>query len=599
MKKTITSLALVLMLSCGLFAQETLLTAWTFDNLEANPNTPLAIASNSDIGAQLGTAFIYADGTNGSDALASSASSPQITSFGGSVMNDPREPAIQGNALAIANSTTNGKSIVFKFSTTGYQDIKLSFAIRGTASGYNSHVWSYSTNGTSFTTIDDNNTASRETTFSIAELDLTFATEINDQANVYLKLTVDGATSGSGNNRIDNIQIKASPAGDDVYPPRLTSCNVASPTSVKLTFNEALNGTIAQTAANYTFASSHSVSTATLSDNRIVTLTVSPELVEGESYTLTIKNIKDLADNQMGDSTFTFAYGIGTEYHKATIAELRALAPAYSPTGATYGDVVYKFSGEAVITYTITNRNQKYIQDNTGAILIDDQNGVMANGFAMGDKITAVYGTLSNYYGMIQFVPTQAGTSVDWGVQPTPEVAPLTDFDHNYENAIQAKLIRVEGVKFTETGTFATARYYALQQNNVTYDSIVFTTNYNADYISAPIPTYVVSLTGVVNYSYGKNRLVILNNSGIVSTDDMNMSMVRLSPNPAIDYVKIMTSDPQTIEIYSVSGQLISTQSCDAGDHIIPVSHFAKGLYIVKLTNRITGATQPVKLIVQ
>ncbi|MEG1556258.1 MAG: hypothetical protein RR356_05985, partial [Bacteroidales bacterium] len=69
--KKISLLLLSILLTGATFAQEAVLTAWTFDNLAPSndtSSTPLTIASNTDIGIQTGTAMIYADGTNGSSA---------------------------------------------------------------------------------------------------------------------------------------------------------------------------------------------------------------------------------------------------------------------------------------------------------------------------------------------------------------------------------------------------------------------------------------------------------------------------------------------------------------------------------------------------
>ena len=606
MKKKITILAFAILASFGLFAQQTLLSAWTFDDLPTTGTTsrPLVLTANSGLGELSASASIYADGTNGSSAFINTAGieNSEITSFGGYTLNDPRTTANASASLALANQSANGKSIVFKFSTLGYDNIVMTFAIRGTGTGFSSHAWAYSTNGTTFTDFPTENTADREggTTARLRTVDFSSATEINNQATVYIRLTIDGCTSVSGNNRFDNILIKGTSTGPDIYPPRLTGYEVVNPTTLKLTFNEALKQTVAETNTNYVFAGETNVTAAVLSNNRIVTLTIAPALTEGQSSTLTIKNIEDLADNVMADSTFTFTFGVPVAFHKATLAELRAMAPSpASNDSARNGTVVYKFTGEAIITYMMTNRNQKYIQDNTGAILIDDQSGILADEFAMGDKLTDIYGKLTNYYGMFQFTPTQKAKYVDSHINTTPEVIVLTDFNNLHTNPIQAKLVKVEGVRFTATGNFGKGQYYGLQQNGVTCDSIVFTTNYNADYIDTPIPTIAVSLTGVVNYARGKNRLIVLNKNSMVSIHDINVSTLALSPNPAIDYIRVSTSEPQKLEIYSIAGQLVSTQQCVQGDNIIPVAHLSKGLYIVKLTNDLNGKIQSAKLVVQ
>ncbi|MDR2979519.1 MAG: T9SS type A sorting domain-containing protein [Bacteroidales bacterium] len=597
MKQKITLLAMGLMLSFGLFAQETLITLWTFDGLAASPNTPLVIPCNTDAG-ELTSANIYADGSNGSSTFAST----EITSYTGYAVNDPRTTPVSGKALGFITTATNGKSLVFKFSTTGYANIVMTFAVRGTATGYNSHVWAYSTNGTDFTPFETENTAHNAGGSDpvIRTLDFSSITAINDQPYVYIKLTISGATNDSGTNRFDNFQIKGTASGPDLYPPRLTGYEMLSATSLKLTFNEAINQTIAETASNYTLAESYNVTTVSLSDSRFVTLTIDPALTEGNSYTLTIHNMQDVSENEnvMADSTFTFTYGVSTEYHKATIAALRAAAPEYNG-GINNSSVIYKFSGEAIITYIITNRNQKYIQDNTGAMLIDDLSAVMGSGFEVGDKVAGIYGTLSNYYGLVQFVPTEAGTTVGWNEEVEPELVDVTDFDSLNTNGLQSKLVKVDNVNFTASGNFATGTYYDLMQNGTTYPAVVFTNNWNADYIDAAIPTYTVALTGVVTYTYNQNRLIVLDQSSMTSLNSYNASTIKLAPNPATNFVNIETGEAMQLEIYSLTGQLAATDLLNAGTNLISIASLNAGMYIIKLTEMSSGKSHTSRLVVQ
>lgn len=599
MKQKLTFLTLAMLLSFGLFAQETLITAWTFDDLAGIPNTPQAIPSNSDIGELTGTAYIYLDGTNGSSLFSNASSGNEINSFNGYTLNDPRPTAVAGKCLALVNNSANGKKAVFKLSTTGYANVVLTFVVRGTAKGFTNHAWEYSIDGTTFTSFSTGNTADNSAGEALLRtVDFSSVTAINDQENVYIRLTVDGANDATGNNRLDNIQIKGTQSGPDIYPPRLTSHEMVNPTTMKLTFNEALKQTVAETAANYSFEGDYNVTSAVLSDARFVTLTIDPALTEGDDYKLTISNIEDLEGNKMEDKEVEFTYGVSTEFHKATIAELRALAPEYIE-GTNTGTEVYKYTGEAVITYMITNRNQKYIQDATGAILIDDAAAVMGGDYEVGDKITGFYGSLSNYYGMVQFVPTENGTTKGYNEEVTPEVIDAADLDRDNANTIQSKLVKVEEVTFSSSGNFATGTYYALRQNGTTYDSVIYTSNYNADYIGSEIPTYTVSLTGVVTYTWSKNRLIILNKSSIVSLNSYNPSAINLAPNPAADYVRVETGEAMQFDLFSITGQLVYREMLEAGTHVIPVSSFNAGIYIVKLTDRSNGKSHSAKLVIQ
>ncbi|MBK6347770.1 MAG: chitobiase/beta-hexosaminidase C-terminal domain-containing protein [Bacteroidales bacterium] len=181
------------------------LAAWTFDATPVAPNTPGSIAAN--YGSQL-TAMFYADGTNGASTWASTASNPELTAFTGTVLNDPRTTQISGLAIALANNSANGKSVVFKFSMAGYIDPVMSFATRGTSTGFSTHQWAWSTDGSNFTNFGTN-TANTTTTFLARSLDMSAINELDQAADVYLRLTLTGATSTTGNSRIDNLVINA------------------------------------------------------------------------------------------------------------------------------------------------------------------------------------------------------------------------------------------------------------------------------------------------------------------------------------------------------------------------------------------------------
>lgn len=189
------------------------LAAWTFDATPAAPNTPNAVAAN--YGTLSGTAMLYADGTNGSSSWVTATTGNELTAFGGTTTNDPREPAISGNAYTVVGGTAtsaNGKSMVIKFSMTGYENPVLTYATRySSSSGFTSQIWAYSTDGTNFTDFGSN-LAPTSTTFAVKSLDLSTVDALDQAATVYLRVTFDGATGATANNRLDNIVLRATEA---------------------------------------------------------------------------------------------------------------------------------------------------------------------------------------------------------------------------------------------------------------------------------------------------------------------------------------------------------------------------------------------------
>ena len=175
--------------------------AWTFST---GTDTPENII-DAECGLLSENAKIYADGSNYSDSWSGTA-----FSFMSGASVNPALCDVTGatNALSLVSNANNNKGIVFKLSISGYSNLKLSYSTRGTASGFTTHEWSYSTGEEEFTvveTIPERNT----TSFSTQYVDFSNYENINNQSVVYIKLIVSGATSAQGNNRFDNINFTA------------------------------------------------------------------------------------------------------------------------------------------------------------------------------------------------------------------------------------------------------------------------------------------------------------------------------------------------------------------------------------------------------
>ena len=194
MKKLV--LASCLYVSLSVSSRADLIAGWDFASLPANTITPPTMAANV--------------GSGGLDLSAFSAVPPITrTNFSGVVLNNfaGGDPAA-GGALAIQGTNANGLSMIFSFNLTGYQDPVLTFATRGTGTGFNTHTWLYSTDNVTYNPVIAN-VANQTATWSIETVDLSAFNAVDNNSTVFLELTLSGATSGSGNNRFDNIQLNA------------------------------------------------------------------------------------------------------------------------------------------------------------------------------------------------------------------------------------------------------------------------------------------------------------------------------------------------------------------------------------------------------
>ncbi|HOD18079.1 MAG TPA: chitobiase/beta-hexosaminidase C-terminal domain-containing protein [Candidatus Cloacimonadota bacterium] len=183
------------------------------------------------------------------------------------------------------------------------------------------------------------------------------------------------------------------------------------------------------------------------------------------------------------------AVASGTYYIPVNCANIAALRA--QPQGTTN---YYKLIGEAFVTFKSTYRNQKYIQDNTGAILIDDYSGIITQTYNIGDGMTGLVGTLTLFHNMLEFIPALdpgAPSSAGHTIIPLERtLATLTADD-------QAKLVKISNVTVDSTGVFTAAVSYPI--TDPTGTGVLYTQYSDLDYIGTPIPTTPMTYVGIIN----------------------------------------------------------------------------------------------------
>ena len=139
----------------------------------------------------------------------------------------------------------------------------------------------------------------------------------------------------------------------DTTPPDVISAEINSENAVIITFSEVLELNSAQTAGNYGITNGITVSSAILStDRKRVTLATSNHTV-GQSYIVTVNNVKDLAGNLINPNANTAGYSF---FNDTTPPEL---------AGASLSDstnVIVMFS-EEMDSATIGNKNNYSINN--------------------------------------------------------------------------------------------------------------------------------------------------------------------------------------------------------------------------------------------
>jgi hypothetical protein len=338
----------------------TLLAGWDFQTT-TNGGTAAALNNAPRVYvANFGAGTLHLDGSNGSSswtALPTTGGSNEVTAFNGTTTNAAvgfSTDTAGASALALVaatNTTANGKSLVFKFQMTGRKDLAVSYATRGTASGFTTHTWSVSTNASNWTQVS---VQTGRTNASFSAITLPTITNADNAASVYLRLTVSGATNSSGNNRLDNIQLVATPyVVPDTKAPVITVLGDNPLTlPVGATFEDpgataldAVDGSVAVSATG-------SVNTAVPGS---YTITYSATDAAGNTATATrTVNVVDITAPVItvsGDNPLYLP--VGTTFNEPGVSALDAIDG--SVPVSTTGSVNTAARGTYILTYTATD----------------------------------------------------------------------------------------------------------------------------------------------------------------------------------------------------------------------------------------------------
>lgn len=296
------------------------------------------------------------------------------------------------------------------------------------------------------------------------------------------------------------------------------------------------------------------VFTAELKDNTGMTLT-NPEA----TYTLMVE---------------TFGYNV-----VANIAAFRAGVDG----------LYYHITGEVVVSYIVTenSRNQMYIQDASGGLLIDDPENWIETNVNIGDGIEDLKGELSSFNGVIQIEPTKDidGVSSN-GNTLVPQEISAADFASMGE-AYESELIKITNVSFSDAGAlFADNTNYNLVDGGTTIVCRVMFGD--EDLVGQTIPsgtTYVIGLGTEINAQYHITPRYASDIEAIaLSSEDIFGPNFKLFPNPTnLGYINVQSDNSATIkaEIFDILGKRV--YSGEVVDNRLSFAKLRSGMYIIRL----------------
>lgn len=293
------------------------------------------------------------------------------------------------------------------------------------------------------------------------------------------------------------------------------------------------------------------------------------------------------------NTTVTFTIAAYTDV--ANLAALRA---------GTEGEY-YRVTGQVVTTYTQTYRKQKWVQDASAGVKIDDNSAVITTEFAIGDAMINLKGKLNIFNGLIQLIPT-ADMAVASSNNPiTPVAVSLSDLAANLGD-YESELILISAATIADwddggsgdaDGTFQTGKNYPLTDASDTGN--LRTNFYGADYIGTALPTISRDYVCIVGNYNGDAQVTPRDASDILGVNKMNtIDSFSLYPNPVTNgVITITTKDnlSKNIQIFDILGKQVFAQTTPKTS--IDISSIKRGIYIIKVEEAGHFATR--KLVVK
>lgn len=280
-----------------------------------------------------------------------------------------------------------------------------------------------------------------------------------------------------------------------------------------------------------------------------------------------------LPESVIATSTYSFPIEV------ATIAELRSQSEGN----------ICKLTGEAILSFQQDYRKQKYLQDETGGIAIDDNQGIITSTYNVGDGITGITGTLGNYGQVLQIIPlVNPGTATSTGNTIEPSELTISQLEANWSN-FESKLIKINNVNF---GASAGASFsYSSKNLDVTdgnNDNIVLRLNFQTDFDGETIPTTAI-VTGIAIQYNGTFQIAprYMSDVAIPTKTEFNSTSQRsIFPNPFKDVLKIQGENMAEVELINTLGMVVEQiNNINQNEYTITTNSLANGIYLVKITD--------------
>lgn len=384
-----------------------------------------------------------------------------------------------------------------------------------------------------------------------------------------------------------------SPANNTVFNPLTTSVDISFAINNFNVANGTGNGHIKYTVNGGTAIMKYD------------TTPIAIPVTSGNSYTVAI----ELVNNS--NQPLSPAVGVTVTFTVDSFVTVADLAALRAHVAANSAGKYYQVSSSPVVTYTRTIRNQKYVQDTSGGILIDDNvtaPGVITTTVTAGDAISGLKGQSVLFSGLLQLTPVANVTVASSGNTVTPQVVTIAEL--NNASAITAgtyesKLVQINGVTFdTTTANFPASNANAANINlTIGSDVLTFRTAFSeANYMGTAKPTSatnIIALVGRFNTtSQVTSRSTSDLNVPLSSSSFDNINGLTMYPNPVSGNTLYLTSTANaamSVQIFDLLGKEVLKAT--VVNNTVNVAKLTTGVYVVKITEE--GKTATRKLVIK
>jgi hypothetical protein len=299
--------------------------------------------------------------------------------------------------------------------------------------------------------------------------------------NVYVAFVYTSTTAGAATWEVDDVRITGYllPGSDaSLSDLKVDGTTITSFDAATLSYEMALEASVTAPPA-VTYTTTDATATAVI---------YNAANLAGDATARTTTVVVTASD---GTTTQTYSILFNPIIAVADLAALRAVSPD------NYGRI-YQVTGQVVVSgINDAQRHQKYVQDASAGIIIDDAGSKITTVYNVGDGITGLTGSLSEYSKLLQLIPYRdPGTASSTGNTLTPQIVTVTEFTANQEN-YESELVKIVGVGFTDangTAVFLEKKNYTI---SVGSDATILRTIFLGTDLNDKIIPYMADVTGI------------------------------------------------------------------------------------------------------